>query len=194
MPSSPTLPSRFRSSTRLLAIAVLLGGCPGDDGETCGPEGAPATGITASNGSDITLTYENLSSLSGNDCPASDAPSGVISLSIEGKQVGGTSPLTLCIPRPDLLADGRTIGTTATMGQLRVIDFSGMANGCTFALDSTTPPTGTGIGTGVCKNGTDASGFALSLTGTINLRRTCGPTIDSVALTLAGKVAVTSRD
>lgn len=151
-------------------------------------------GVTASNGSDITLTYGNLSSLSGNDCPAADAPSGVISLSIEGTQVGGTGLVTLCIPRPDLLVDGRTLGTTGNMGQLRVIDFSGMANGCTFALDSSMPPTGTGTGTGVCKNGTDAAGFALELTGTINLRRTCGATVDPVALTLAGKVAVSSRD
>jgi hypothetical protein len=151
-------------------------------------------GITASNGSDITLTYGNLSSLSGNDCPASDAPSGVISLSIEGMQVGGTGLITLCIPRPDLLADGRTLGTTGNMGQLRAIDFSGMANGCTFTLDTSMPPTGTGTGTGVCKNGTDAAGFALELAGTINLRRTCGAAVDSVALTLAGKVAVSSRD
>ena len=188
MRSSPTLPLRFLSSTSL----ALLAGCP-SDGDSCGPEGAPAMPITASN-AEVTLTYGNLSSLSGNDCPDPAAPSGVISLSIEGTQVGGSGLLTLCIPRPDLLPDGRTLGTTASMGQLRVIDFSGMANNCTFALDGTMPPTGTGTGTGVCKNGTDKAGFALELTGTVNLRRTCGATVDTVALTLAGKVAVTSRD
>lgn len=193
MPSSRTLPSRFLSSTSPLVLVVVLGGCP-SDGDSCGPDGAPASGLTASNGSDITLTYGNLSSLSGNDCPAADAPSGVISLSIEGTQVGGTGLVTFCIPRPDLLADGRALGTTASMGQLRVIDFSGMANNCTFALDGTVPPTGTGTGTGVCKNGTDPAGFALELAGTISLRRTCGATVDTVSLTLAGKVAVTSRD
>ena len=149
--------------------------------------------LTASN-ADVTLTFGNLSSLSGNDCPDPSAPSGVISLSIEGAQVGGTGLITFCIPRPDLLEDGRALGSTGSMGQIRVIDFSGMANGCTFALDSSMPPTGTGKGTGVCKNGTDAAGFALELTGTVNLRRTCSATIDSVALTLSGKVAVTSRD
>ena len=196
MPSSPTAPSRFLSSTSpvlVLLAGSLLTGCP-SDGDTCGPEGAPAEGITASNGSDITLTYGGLSSLSGNDCPDPAAPSGVISLSIEGTQVGGTGLLTLCIPRPDLLKDGRTLGTTGNMGQLRVVDFSAMANGCTFALDSTMPPTGTATGTGVCKNGTDPAGFALAIAGTINLRRTCGATVDTVALTLAGEVAVTSRD
>lgn len=187
MRSSLTLPLLCLSSTSLLA------GCP-SDGDSCGPGGAPAEGITASNGSDLTLTYGNLSSLSGNDCPAPDAPTGVISLSIEGSQVGGGGLLTLCIPRPDLLTAGRALGTTASMGELRVIDFSGMANGCTFALDSTMPPTGTGTGAGVCNNGTDPAGFALELTGTINLRRTCGATVDTVALSLAGKVAVTSRD
>jgi hypothetical protein len=185
---SPTLPSLFLSSTSLFLVA----GCP-SDGESCGPEGAPAT-ISASNGSDITLTYTGLSSLSGNDCPDPAAPNGVISLSIEGTQAGGTGRLTFCIPRPDLLADGRTLGTTGNMGQIRVVDFSGMANSCTFTLESTMPPTGTATGTGVCKNGTDPAGFALELNGTVNLKRTCGTTIDTVAVTLAGKVTVTSRD
>lgn len=149
--------------------------------------------LTASN-ADVTLTYGNLSSLSGNDCPDPSAPSGVISLSIEGAQVGGTGLVTFCIGRPDLLEEGRTLGSTASMGQIRVVDFSGMANGCTFALDSAMPPAGMAKGTGVCKNGTDPAGFALELNGTVNVRRTCGTAIDTIALTLAGKVAVTSRD
>lgn len=189
MPSSSTLPSRCLSSISLLA---LLAGCPGD-GESCGPDGAPAEGITAT-AANVALTYGELSSLSGNDCPAPDAPSGVISLSIEGRQVGGTGLLTLCIPRPDLLDEGRALGTTQNMGELRIIDFSGAANGCTFTHDSSMPPSGTGTATGICKNGTDKAGFALELTGTVNLRRTCGATIDTVAVTLAGKVAVSSRD
>jgi hypothetical protein len=189
MRSSLTSLCRYLSSTSLV---FSLGGCP-SDGESCGPEGAPAMPVTASN-ADVSLTYGNLSSLSGNDCPDPMAPSGVISLSIEGAQVGGTGLITFCIPRPDLLAAGRTIGSTASMGQLRVVDFSGMANSCTFALDTTMPPAGTAKGTGVCKNGTDAAGFALELNGTINVKRTCGATVDNLALTLAGKVAVTSRD
>ncbi|HLL22600.1 MAG TPA: hypothetical protein VK427_10730 [Kofleriaceae bacterium] len=189
MPLSRTQLSRFLSSISL----VLVAACSDDDGGRCGPDGAPAAGLTATS-SDVTLTYGNLSSLSGNDCPASDAPPGVISLSIEGTQVGGTGLVTFCIPRPDLLSAGRTLGTTSSMGQLRVIDFSGQANNCTFALDSTMPPTGTATGTGVCKNGTDPGGFALELAGTITLRRTCGAVVDSVTLMLSGKVAVTSRD
>jgi hypothetical protein len=189
MRSSLTSLCRYLSSTSLV---FSLAGCPSDD-ESCGPEGAPAMPVTASN-ADVMLSYGNLSSLSGNDCPDPNAPSGVISLSIEGAQIGGTGLLTFCIPRPDLLAEGRTLGSTGSMGQIRVVDFSGMANGCTFALDSTTPPTGTAKGTGVCNNGTDKAGFALELNGMVTARRTCGATVDSVTLTLAGKVAVTSRD
>jgi hypothetical protein len=188
MPSSRKLLSLCLSSTSL----VLLGGCP-SDGETCGPEGAPANGITASAGSD-TLTYGSLSSLSGNDCPEASAPSGVVSLSIEGTLVGGTGRVTFCIPRPDLLAEGRTLGANLANVEMRLVDFSGEANGCTFARDPAMPPTGTGTGTGVCNNGTDPAGFALALTGTIHAKRTCGATVDDVSLTLAGKVAVTSRD
>ena len=187
MPSSLTLLSRCLSSISVLALA----GCPGD-GESCGPDGAPAE--IAATHAEFSLTYSNLSSLSGNDCPAPDAPSGVISLSIEGTQVGGTGRITFCIPRPDLLADGRTLGTSTNMGQLRIVDLGGMANGCTFVHNSAMPPSGMAKGTGVCKNGTDAAGFALELTGTVNLKRTCGATVDNVALTLGGKVAVTSRD
>jgi hypothetical protein len=148
--------------------------------------------ITASS-TDVMLTYGNLSSLSGNDCPAPDAPSGVVSLSIEGTQVGGTGRLTICIPRPDLLEAGRALSTIG-MGDARIVDFSGMASGCTFAHDSSMPPSGTATGKGVCKNGTDAAGFALTLNGTVNLNRTCGATVDKVAVTLGGTVAVTSRD
>lgn len=190
MPSSLTQLSRFLSSTSLL---VLVAGCP-SDGESCGPDDAPAVGITASNGTDVTLTYGNLSSLSGNDCPDPMAPSGVVSLSIEGRQEGGTGLLTFCIPRPDLLKDGRTLGNTSSSGQMRVIDFSATANGCTFDDISAMPPTGKGTGFGVCKNGTDAAGFALEITGTITATRTCGANVDTVSLTLAGKVAVSSRD
>jgi hypothetical protein len=191
MHSSFTAPSRFLSS---ISLALLLAACP-NGGDDCGVGDAPASPINATNGTDITLAYENLSSLAGNDCPDAAAPSGVVSLSIEGTQIGNPGGrLTFCTGRPDLLKNGRALGTTQSMGEIRIIDFSGAANGCTFTLDSSMPPTGTAKGTGVCKNGTDAAGFALEITGTVNLRRTCGMAIDSVALTLSGKVAVTSRD
>lgn len=188
MPSSRKLLSLCLSSTSVLALA----GCP-SDGESCGTDGAPTDGIVATAGAD-TLTFGSLSSLSGNDCPDPAAPASVVSLSIEGTLVGGTGRITFCIPRPDLLADGRQLGATSNMAEMRLVDFTGEANGCTFARDTAMPPTGTGTGTGVCNNGTDPAGFALALTGTIHAKRTCGATTDDVALTVSGKVAVTSRD
>ncbi len=186
--------SSVNSPLLFLSTISLVAACSDDGGGTCGTGAAPAGPINAT-ATDVSLAYENLSSLSGNDCPDPAAPSGVISLSIEGTQVGGgTGRLTLCVPRPDLLDEGRALGSTASMGELRVIDFSGAANGCTFTYDSTTPPTGTGRATGICKNGTDAAGFALELNGVVTLKRTCGATIDTVTVIVSGTVAVTSRD
>lgn len=198
MRSSLISRSRFLSSTSLGIVAALaatplglLAGC-GDD--ACGPGDAPAVGLTAAS-ADVTLTYGNLSSLAGNDCPAADAPAGVVSLSIEGTQDGGPGLITLCVPRPDLLVEGnRTLGTSLSMADVRIFDLSGEADGCTFALDSSRPPTGTAVGLGVCGNGADPAGFALELDGALSLRRTCGATLDSVAVTLTGRVAVSSRD
>ena len=98
------------------------------------------------------------------------------------------------VPAVSIGAHGRTLGNTASSGQMRVVDFNAAANGCTFDDISAMPPTGKGTGSGVCKNGTDAAGFALDISGTIVLNRTCGANVDTVSLTLAGKVAVTSRD
>jgi len=183
----------MRSSLTSLLLFLSSTSCS-SDGSSCGPDDAPAGPVHAT-ASAVTLDYENLSSLSGNDCPDPAAPSGVISLSIEGMQMGGTGGrLTFCIPRPDLLDEGRALGSTAMMGEARVIDFSGMAGGCSFAYDSTMPPTGTMTATGICKNGTAKEGFALDISGTVTLKRTCGATIDSVAVMVSGKVAVTSRD
>ena len=186
MRSSLTSLLRFLSSISLAACS--------SDGSSCGPDDAP-TGPIHATAASVTLDYENLSSLSGNDCPDPAAPQGVISLSIEGMQMGGAGGrLTFCIPRPDLLDKGRALGSTAGMGEARVIDFSGMAGGCSFAYDSTMPPTGTMTATGICKNGTAKEGFALDISGMVTLRRTCGATIDSVTVMVTGKVAVTSRD
>ncbi len=155
--------------------------------------GAEPAALVASS-TEVTLTFGGLSALAGNDCPAVDPPAGVVSLSIEGTQTDGTGLITLCIPRPDLLEDGRrNLGTSLSMAEVRIFDLSGSADNCTFALDSTRPPTGFATGLGVCGNGTDSAGFALDFDGAVSLRRTCGPTIDTIAVTLSGLVAVTKR-
>ena len=192
-------PSRFPSPTRPTSlVALALGsltvttasGC-GDD---CGPGGAPSSGLTASS-ADVVLTYGAMSALAGNDCPAADAPAGLVSLSIEGKTADETGLITLCIPRPDLLREGnRTLGTSLSMADVRIFDLTGTSEGCTFTLDSTRPPSGTAIGLGVCGDGIDPAGFALDISGAVSLRRTCGADTDSVAVTLSGRVAVSARD
>ncbi|MGE0870824.1 MAG: hypothetical protein AB7P03_19815 [Kofleriaceae bacterium] len=176
-----------------LSSTNLIGGCSGDGADTCGADGAPDVGLAAAS-SDATLTYGNLSALAGNDCPAPDAPAGVVSLSIEGMQTDGTGLITLCIPRPDLLMEGeRTLGGTVSMADIRIIDLTGTFNGCTFAFDSTRPPTGHATASGVCANGEDPAGFKLVVDGNVSLRRTCGTTMDSIALPLTGTVKVSKR-
>jgi hypothetical protein len=177
-------PSLISHRGLLAAAAALSGaGCNGDD--SCGPGGAPDSGLVASSDM-VSLTYGGLTSLLGNDCPAPDAPAGVISLSIEGRQAGDPLGLvTFCIPRPDLLMEGdRSIGTSLSNADVRIIDLRGNAEGCAFALDTTRLPTGAVQATGVCANGDSPDGFALSF----------DAAVDSVAVTLRGRVAVARRE
>lgn len=190
-------PSATSSATGALAAAGLAAAALGHTGcsdDSCGPGGAPSSGLVASSDL-VTLDYGNLSGLLGNDCPDPAAPEGVISLTIEGRQTGGAAGfITLCIPRPDLLMEGdRTLGTGISNADVRIIDLTGAAEGCSFVLDTTRLPTGAAQATGVCANGDSPDGFALSLDGAVSLRRTCGTTIDSVAVTLRGRVAVSRR-
>lgn len=189
MRSSLMSPSRFLSATSALVLAAI----PGCGDDSCGPQGAPTGGLQVSS-VEVALSYENLSGLAGNDCPDPDAPAGVVSISIEGTQEGGGGLITLCVPRPDLLDSGpRTLGTSLSMADVRIFDLQGTADGCTYTLDATRPPTGTAIGLGVCGNGDDAAGFALDLDGAVSLRRTCGATVDTIAVTIKGRVAVSRR-
>lgn len=194
--------SRFPSSTSLLALAVIgTGACAGCGDDECGPMGAPTSGLTASS-AEVTLEYGDLTSGANNDCPAPDAPEGVISISIEGTQqnapAGDTTPyhFTVCIPRMDLFTPGssHTIGTSQSMADVRIFDMAGKTeDGCTFMFDSTRPPTGTVSGRGVCGNGDSDAGFQLTFDAAVSLRRTCGTTIDSIAVTLDGTIAVLRR-
>ncbi len=187
--------SRSRSTSSLLVALVSsgalgAGGCGDDD---CGPGGAPAAGLMVSS-AEVSLVYGGLSALAGNDCPDPDAPAGVVSVSIEGRTTDDTGFVTLCIPRPDRLMEaGRTLGLPLSTADVQIFDLTGTAGGCTYALDTTRPPLGTATGTGVCSNGNDPAGFAIELDGNVSLRRTCGQTIDQVAVALAGRVAVSLR-
>lgn len=189
--------SRFRSSTSLVSLLVIglpLGaaGC-GGGGDSCGPGGAPASGLVASGGG-LSLTYGQLRGSPNRDCPSAGAPSSVISLTIAGMQTdagsGSGGLITLCIGRPDLLADqSLALGAEPTT-DVHVVDLNGTAGGCTLTVDRSHPPAGTASATGLCGNGSDAAGFALTLDATLALTRTCGSTVDTVPITLHGRVAV----
>lgn len=187
--------SRLRSPSRISVIAVfgaVLGaGCGGSGGgDSCGPGGAPGTGLLASRDA-VTLTYGNLTGGLNNDCPASDAPTGVISLTIHGTQTDGSGQITLCVARPDLLAkQALTLGHDVAGAAVRVIDLAGTATSCSFTIDRAQPVTGTATSSGLCGNGNDPAGFALVLDGALSLTRTCGATVDSIGVTLRGRVAV----
>lgn len=182
--------SRFRSTTRLLvvaaataALALAAGGCPNAD--QCGPGSAADDGLALS-GSGVDVTYQGLAASANNDCPSASAPAGVVSLTIGGTQVGTSYPITLCVSRPDLLdAAGLQLGT-----DVQVIDLGAdLGGGCTLAL-GTGAASGSVTGAGVCDNGTNAAGFAITIDGTVPMKRTCGTQVDQLDLTLAGTIAV----
>lgn len=174
------------TSLALFSLATLgaLSAC-GDD--TCGPGVAPDFGILASS-ADVTLNYGNLRSGQNNDCPDPAAPSGVISLTIQGMQLNGPGLLTLCVGRPDLLADG---SIPLGLAGARIIDLNGDDDaGCMYAFDSSRPVTGTVSSTGLCDNGADTSGYALTVDGNVSLKRTCVTTIDTIAVSFDGTAAI----
>jgi hypothetical protein len=189
-------PSRFLFSISLAAAGAA--GCGGGSGAvdggvdhaaSCGPGDAPQVGVVAS-GTGVTINYGALSGSPNRDCPDAAAPDGVISLSIMGTQSGGSGLITLCIGRPDLLAKQALSLGAEPAAQVHVIDLNGSAGTCTLTIDRSTPPTGTATSTGMCGNGGDPAGFALVLDATMTLTRTCGSTVDSVPVTLRGRVAV----
>ena len=185
--------SRFLSATRLAAaaLAVVAPGCGGDD--SCGPGTAPDDGLVASGGGAM-LTYSGLSAGLNGDCPAADAPAGVKSLTIAGTAAMGF--VTLCVSRPDLLAkQPQTVGldVAGSAPPARLVDLTGAAGTCTFKIDRTQPASGSVSSTGLCGNGASTAGFALTVDVTLALTRTCDQTIDSIPVTLSGRVAVAAQ-
>jgi hypothetical protein len=168
----------------LLAISVLAA-CGDDGSSSCGPGGAASDGLTAGNGSDVSLVYENLTSGQNHDCPDS-SQTAVESITIIGSQKDGTGLINFCIPRPDKLEQGNVqLGS-----DVHVTDVTGDANGCTFTLNSTTVPLGTVGSIGLCDNGGNTAGFALVFAGNLVLSRDCSGTTDNVPVQLVGTVAV----
>jgi len=168
----------------LLVISSSLAACSGDD---CGSAGSSEYGLVASS-DQVMLAFGDLVSSANNDCPATDAPTGVVSLTITGTQMpgsGGSGLVTFCIPRPDQLGGDQPLGSA-----IKIVDLSGMDATCSYKLDSSHLPTGKASFLGVCSNGTDKTGFGIVFDGFAGLTRTCGTTIDSVSVGLTGNVAV----
>lgn len=176
---------------RLLFLSSISGGflATGCGDDECGPGSAPAVGLIASS-ADVTLTYGNLSSGANNDCPDPDLPIGeIVSVTIEGTQQDGASIITFCLPRPDKLqTQDLPLGTG-----LRIIDFNGEKDDCTYAFEGSRPVTGTVHSIGLCDNAKNPAGWALGIDGNISLRRTCPTTTDTIAVSLRGTVAVTAK-
>lgn len=176
---------------RLLFLSSISGlfaaGC-GDD--ECGPGSAPDVGLVASS-ADVELKYGNFTSGANNDCPEVDISTGIVSLTITGTQSNATTTnyMTFCVPRPDQLAAGVPLGSG-----LRIVDFNGEADGCTYTFAGGSVPTGTARATGLCDNGKDPAGYALTVDGNVLLRRTCPTATDMIAVSLSGTVAVQSLD
>jgi hypothetical protein len=136
----------------------------------------------------VSLTYGDLTAGANNDCPAADAPTGVVSLTVTGAQMSttaGAGLITLCIPRPDQLGSDVALGSA-----VKIIDLTGTDATCSYTYDASHIPTGTVHGIGVCANGTDKAGFGLVFDGFVGLRRTCAGTTDSVSVGITGNVAI----
>ena len=184
-----TSPSRRLLGLGLgLAVSLALAACPGDDGDgDCGPGAAPPDGLRVF-GDGFEARYTMLQAGANNDCPDPNAPAGVISLTIAGIQ-DGIEPglITLCVPRPDLFDQATPLGTGALL-----VDLIASTAGCTIDL-TPTPPVGTARASGLCDDGADPAGFALSVSGTVSVDRLCGGTTDTVSLQLMGDVAVAAQ-
>lgn len=161
--------------------ALVATGC--DDDKTCGPGDAPFYGLVAS-GAGVEITYGSLRSGRNHDCTPTDAPEGVISLTLEGTQMNAARVIAFCVPRPDLLDEGVVMGDG-----FRIPTLYGEAGGCTFELQGAVP-TGTARATGICEDGVDPAGYALTLDGSVELERTCGSVTDVVSFDLTGTVSV----
>jgi hypothetical protein len=173
---------------------IALAGCPGDDA-VCGFGDAPVDGVVVAGGAD-SFEYGGFLAGQNNDCPAQDAPGGVVSLTVFGAQVDGSAFVTLCLPRPDLIESGTAYALSPDLqpvpdaDRVQLIDVDAdHADDCAWSLGGA--PSGTATFEGLCEGGVDAAGFALTLDGTVTVQEVCGaePPTD-VEVTLTGTVRV----
>jgi hypothetical protein len=174
-----------------VAIAACAATGCGSSDNRCGPGDAPEVGLAVTSNA-ATLSFGDLTSSRNNDCRTSDAPDGIVSVTLFGAETGGTGTITLCIARPDLLAQQAQplVQEVPGMGGVHLVNLNATAAGCSFVIDTSKPITGNATSSGLCDNGSNPAGFALTLDGTLSLTRTCGATVDTVNVALQGRVAV----
>jgi hypothetical protein len=176
------LRSSFLSSTSVL----LLTACPSPD-PTCGVGTITASTLGASGGGD-TLTYGEWRASNNNDCPDPNAPTDVVSVTINAAQTSppGTASVGLCLPRPDLVAETGEATLTLGSADLQVTDVQGALGGANCRWHDARNLTGTAHLTGFC--GADhPDGFAIAITGTATVTRSCdGAADEDVTVTLSG--------
>jgi hypothetical protein len=195
--------SRFPSNTRLALCGVLCacGGSGPDpvvDTASCGPGGATDTSMVAT-GAGASFNFGPFTSSINNDCPVTGAPAGVVSVTLFGNQTNSAGQVigkvTLCISRPDLLAQSSQSLVKEQQGTdgVHLVDLDAMAGSCSYSIATDQPILGTAAATGLCRNGADPAGFALDVHATLTLTRTCDIAVDTLGVELGGRVAVTPR-
>jgi hypothetical protein len=173
----------MQRSLFLLITSVVAAGCGGDD--SCGPGDATQSGLFLSS-ADVTINFGNVTAGLNNDCPDPMAPEGVVSMTLQGTQVDGSGRVTLCVSRPDKLADGVPLGGTS----VQIVDLKGDLDGCMYDFESLRPVAGDVSASGLCDDGASSAGFALTVDGSVSLDRTCPTMSDIIAVSFAGTVAV----
>jgi hypothetical protein len=177
----------MNTTMKFATLLILMSGCSSND-DNCGPDTAAETGIKlvgATPGDNI--AFGPLKAGLNNDCPDPTAPTGVISVTIDGAQLGGAAPITFCVPRPDLLSKGPlSVGS-----DFQIVDVStNEIAGCRYSLLRSTPPTGTASAIGLCKSNI-CPGFSLVLDVQVSLTKKCGTAPDQIVrLPLSGTTTV----
>lgn len=187
MPSPRRSPSPSRSATSLALLLSLAApaGCGDDD--SCGPGDEEAPGLRVE-----AVTFGEFAASANNDCPpsAGEHPTAV---TIQGEQVEPAVSgqfLVLCLPRPDLIDDQPV--SLVDSERIEVVDLFGQdADGCEIRYDDTAQPGSAAVTFhGFCGNGTDSAGFAMSVTGTLPVTRTCDGNSTATSAALGGRAAV----
>mgnify|MGYP001765286597 CR=1 FL=1 len=180
---------RSRPGAIRTAAALVLALCNTNcSGPSCGPDDEPTSvGFTIDA---ARIDYQTFTAGANNDCPAPDAPAGVVSLSIHAQQTGSGRPLTLCIPRPDLLESNRVLDV-ATM--VDVVDVSAIDAACVYTLAPGTTSGGSIQVEGMCDDGTHPDGFRLTMDLAVQVRRDCAGTITTESAMVTGSASVAAE-